>query len=1135
MSAEAPADPRRLAEEDDRARAQALDVTRSFLVQAPAGSGKTELLIQRYLALLANVDRPEAIVAMTFTRKAAGEMRERILLALRDAAAGVPVEGTHFRRTRELAQQALAQDARQQWQLTAHPARLTIVTIDAYCAGLAGQAPLTAKLGGFPRYVDRPEALYRQAAHEALADAPAADPHWRALLAHLDNDAARLVDLVAGLLAKREQWLPLLLQGAHASRSALEATLAAEIEGELAVAAAACPPAWVAGLVPLQRCAADNLGDDPRAAALRRGAAAGGRPAPVAAALGDWQALADWLLVGEHARFRVAVDVRCGFPAPGRGPGAEDRAAAKAAMKARLAEAAATPGLAAALATVRTLPPAACDEGAWSVAAALLAVLPQVASRLLVVFNAERSIDFTQGTLAALAALGAGDDPQELLLRLDYAVAHLLLDEFQDTSYVQLELVARLTAGWVPGDGRTLFAVGDPMQSIYRFRKAEVRLFVEAQASGRIAGVPVVPLRLRRNFRSQAGLVDWVNAVFPAVLGARSDPWQGVVAFAPAVAQHPATEGPAAVLELVADDRAEAGAVVAAVRRAWAEGASEVAVLVRARPHLAAVLPALRAAAISVQAVELESLAERPAVRDLAALAHALLQPADRLAWLAVLRAPWCGLALPDLFAVAGSDALLPALARGEPLPMVADLSADGALRLAALAAAFGPALRAAGRQALAARVRGAWLALGGPATLDDAQDLDSAESFFALLARHERAGDLADWDAFVDDLAALRAGSAPGAPENTRSVQVMTLHRAKGLQFDTVIIPGLARRPARGDRPLLSWRRRPQGLLLAPTRRRGGDDDPVYAYLVGLDDREADAELGRLLYVGCTRAQRRLDLIGVAAPEAAEAEPPSWRAPGAGTALAKLWPGLGASLPPAPLATAPSPATAVPAPTGPATPRLHRFPAGWSPPPSAIGLPAAATVALPGAPVPFDWAEAVARHVGVVAHRVYARIAREGLSRWDRERVAGQRRRLQQELAAEGVDGSALADAWAALEAALVGVLGSERGRWLFAPTHEAAASEWALAGLDPEDHRLAHVVIDRSFVADGVRWIVDFKTGSHEGGDRDAFLDAEVLRYRSQLERYGRLVRQLDPRPLRLALFYPRLDGWRAWDFAA
>jgi ATP-dependent exoDNAse (exonuclease V) beta subunit len=181
-----------------------------------------------------------------------------------------------------------------------------------------------------------------------------------------------------------------------------------------------------------------------------------------------------------------------------------------------------------------------------------------------------------------------------------------------------------------------------------------------------------------------------------------------------------------------------------------------------------------------------------------------------------------------------------------------------------------------------------------------------------------------------------------------------------------------------------------------------------------------------------------------------------------------------------------------------------------------------------------FDWAEATARHVGVVAHRAYAQLAREGLGRWDPARVARERARLRQELAIEGVAAAELDAALVALEAAIGGVLASKRGRWLFAPEQESAASEWALAGGDEATGGIVHVAIDRTFVAAGVRWIVDFKTGTHEGGEREGFLDAEVLRYRDQLERYARLVRRLDDRPIRLALFYPRLDGWRDWDFA-
>ena len=80
----------------------------------------------------------------------------------------------------------------------------------------------------------------------------------------------------------------------------------------------------------------------------------------------------------------------------------------------------------------------------------------------------------------------------------------------------------RLTAGWQPGDGRTLFAVGDPMQSIYRFRQAEVGLFLRARETV-MGAVELEPLTLACNFRSQAGIVEWINAVFEQVLPARED------------------------------------------------------------------------------------------------------------------------------------------------------------------------------------------------------------------------------------------------------------------------------------------------------------------------------------------------------------------------------------------------------------------------------------------------------------------------------------------------------------------------------------------------------------------------------------------------------------------------------------
>ena len=187
---------------------------------------------------------------------------------------------------------------------------------------------------------------------------------------------------------------------------------------------------------------------------------------------------------------RAKATAKGGFPAITTGGGEGERRRRKAAMEDLLRALAAVPQLADALHAVRLLPPARYTDDAWAIVEGLLAVLPQAAAQLLRTFRETGTVDFTQGTIGALAALGDDDAPTELLLRLDFQLRHLLIDEFQDTSFTQIELIRRLTAGWQPDDGRTLFAVGDPMQSIYRFRGAEVRLFVEAQQNRRVADLP---------------------------------------------------------------------------------------------------------------------------------------------------------------------------------------------------------------------------------------------------------------------------------------------------------------------------------------------------------------------------------------------------------------------------------------------------------------------------------------------------------------------------------------------------------------------------------------------------------------------------------------------------------------------
>src|SRR5687767_3250924 len=622
---------------DATAREAALDPRRSFIVQAPAGSGKTELLVRRYSALLETVQKPEEIVAITFTIKAAAEMRARVLKNLSNSA-----EIGH---------------------------RLRIQTIDAFCASLTRQMPVMSRFGAQPGIVEDAQEHYRAAAQRTTDEQ---SPAACRLLLHLDNNMNTAASLIAAMLAKRDQWLR--KTGVAPTRAELEASLQAERARILAHARALHPKA-----------------------------------SPEFAALALTQNYT-WRQRGNPVPVSQQDEILRG-----------------------------------ALESLLRMPEERYDDDQWETLGAILELLPRAAAHLKVVFGERSETDFTEIAQGAVRALGTPDNPTDLLLALDTRIKHILVDEFQDTSYSQYELLERLTAGWEPGDGRTLFLVGDPMQSIYRFREARVALFLQARERG-LGSVKLEPITLATNFRSQKNLISFFNSSFSRILPAEPDAASGAVPYSEAAA-HPdnrALPGEAATWHALPDREAEARRVVELVREAKKD---RPAILVRKRDALADIVPALKAAKIRFRAIEIEHLGEKQVVQVLYALTRALSHLADRVAWLSILRAPWCGLSLSQLHSIAGSDRHATVWELVQEVPL-----------LERFRGILAPAIASPGRGSLRDRVEGVWLALGGPACVDSATDLEDAEIYLDELESLERAGDVEDLSVLDESLHQLYA-----------------------------------------------------------------------------------------------------------------------------------------------------------------------------------------------------------------------------------------------------------------------------------------------------------------------------------------------------------------------------------------
>jgi ATP-dependent helicase/nuclease subunit A len=1100
---------------DQAVRDQALGPSEGFHLEAPAGSGKTSVLLARFLTLLAQVDAPEEMLALTFTRKAAGELRARVMSLLWGQHESGPDASPLDLKLQELAAAVFRRHA-DEATLKLTPERLPIMTFHGFCAQLLKQAPQEAGVPlDFALLEEDEDRLLKAEALDELRTRlnarPAADPVRQALvrrLVRLNNDWRRLAKELQGLLSRRDS-LGEFLALARASRDATQYRRLLETRFQMVL---------VPVLDGLQAGLADSklgrtwqefwqeLQGSPHGDILPLVI-----PGTAPADLAGWQAVASVLLTkGGDPRKRLSA--KDGFP-----EGFDQKKWAP-----RLQDL--PPEVSRTLKQCQDLTPSGASAEEAAALQDLVILVGETLKAYEQLCTRKGALDFValeQSTLNLLSE----DDPSEIMLRLDWRLKHLLVDEFQDTSENQMTLLCRLMSGWENGAGRTLMVVGDPKQSIYGWRQAKPRLFMESRKGLPCGGSPplaLTPLWLTTNFRATGTLIEWGNQVFEDTVmsggtaGAqfyRAEPRPG------------APEGPAPHLALFTG---ETEPVARELEARWlAQQVAQtlpvlardekIGILLFTRTHLPLYLTALGEAGLAVRVKEGLKLSDSRVVAHLHNLARALVRPQDDVAWAGVLRGPWNPLGLASLADVAQTPGDL-------WIERLCSLAAmDGSSKeMATLGESLEQARRQVGRRPLVdvltnwLDTTGAWT---GIAAWDGPPGLTNARTYLDLMAAAE-AG--IPEDTFNKADFTLQETFQPPDPRAQASrVEILTVHGAKGLEFHQVFLPCL------DWQPLKSEDKTPPFLLeeIAGTRLHAlalarpyshEKQSSLYVLLRDLKNQRLVDEARRVFYVAVTRARQRLVMSAVAKID----KKGQWRVPG-DSPLAWLKEHYRLDLPPVGLSiTWPAPelqmelVTAVP-PLSSKPQEPQELPAAWDFQPEAapyqVSLPS--QLAMP--PMGMDThhldesseAGNAARLRGEIMHRALDSLARNNPLPDTLSLIAA----LRQAGLAAAVATSLATEIFAELQACQADPFLAA----LLKPGLPFAASEWPLED-QPQPGMIRRGVIDLLAFDGNHWWLLDFKTSrppTDEGWD--TFIVQEIEKYRPQLLAYREMAARVKELP--------------------
>jgi ATP-dependent helicase/nuclease subunit A len=813
-------------------RLQAISIHHSVAVVAPAGSGKTSLLLARFLNALVSVGSPEEVLAITFTNDAANEIRERVIHQIKSAGDSINPVAPHEQHVRNIAVEVHKKDKELGWNLTTNPHRLRIMTIDAYCAKLVADMPVTTGIGGSIKPVDDPRHMYREAVLNTLSMATTSLPNSEAsqcvidVLSYVQYRYESLLAPMQDLLSKRDQWL---LLGRSFNIEDANAFLTNYVHG-------ACFDLKSE----LSRLDGESLIADISAASAfssKLSFFADYKCLPNESNVEFYQRLTSFLLTGAGT-IRKTFTVRDGIE--GEGPSAPR-------IKEWAKSVSGHTALEAALQKIQGLPPAVYQGEDLEFVGSFFKFYELCIASLIEVFEHYSRCDFTEISLRAHIALG--DDVVgygDSMLRED-RIAHLMVDEMQDTSYAQEVMLEKLVGAWVDDidKKRTIAFYGDLQQSIYKFRGAEPGLFKKIWVEGVFAGIKLSPLSLTTNFRSGPGLVDHFNDVFSPLFTGKSDLFIEAQSY-----KESGTK--IEYISYVENTFEEEAKTLVAMLKEKIEynPLQSVAVLARNRSHFADVIKELRSEGIKYGGKDLVKMVDMDHVRPVLSLVDVLVNAHNRLAWIEIARSSLVGLTWHSINELMNVHANTDFMASLKTFASNDAFDSDQRTRAGHLINAFEEGVLSG--DAIGLRVKRIWMALKGHLMVSEDQQVD-INTVFRCISEHSCGAELVSYTRFTQRIKSLYSTSTGG------QVMLMTFHGCKGLEFDHVFVLGLSRE-SRNHKPDIAEFDSFDGTVLIGGSKQ--KDSRLFKFIHQSKKQDSINEELRILYVALTRAKKALTVF---------------------------------------------------------------------------------------------------------------------------------------------------------------------------------------------------------------------------------------------------------------------------------